>query len=229
MGWRGILINVGWILGLTLALILLFWFDIGPFRGPVYTNLTNDINTINTVAAVGFFDVFNKLFFAIVVLIIVLVHIGSVVETMPIDKNIPEHSVWYKNSERAYTSYIGGFPLKEDMILVSFICWLVSLPFSFFLWNVSFFHHTGFWLSASIAGCLLSVILTFFLIILGGIGATRTGKISQYKIYLTGLDDKQVMEAVGIPINIIYLEAKVIYVYKNIKVIFTDGKVSDVQ
>ncbi len=46
---------------------------------------------------------------------------------------------------------------------------------------------------------------------------------------LTDLNYQEVMEIVGIPISTINVESKVIYVYKNIKVIFTDSRVTDVQ
>jgi len=44
-----------------------------------------------------------------------------------------------------------------------------------------------------------------------------------------GFTEQQVVEALGQPEKILKLGAKTIYVYKDIKVSFTDGRVADLQ
>ncbi len=55
------------------------------------------------------------------------------------------------------------------------------------------------------------------------------GNSEPLNVNLIGLNFQKVVESMGFPIHIIPLKSKTIYVYKNIKVIFTDGQVTDVQ
>lgn len=230
MNWRNILRSAGSILGLTLGLTLFFLLDSMKgymvFNSPIYKNLAG----VSGREVFLIDQSFNR-FFIVVMFIIVAVGFSFLTqETIPNDPNNPIQTALSKRfGDKFSVRHTRFFPRLGDAVIVSLICWLASIPLSLFVWGATFSHHNALWTRILLSG----VIGTPIVVLLSGaldkflISSTRNNNMPN--IDLMGTDDQTVIGIMGIPIQIFKAGAKVIYVYKNVKIIFTDGKVADVQ
>lgn len=240
MKWRESLIRVAAILGLALVLGLAIP-NLATQRDEqidVYRN----IETVNTPCSqgysnppapalcsrpAGFTDKFRTAF---LVLMIIAVGIFGATEFIPRNykKDDPIFGR-FSEDKRIIISELLVLQSPSKMLLISVCCLLIGLPLNFYLLRATFGDYIQLCLIVALLGYLAGFVF-ICLARLADISAIRsTRSSSPFNVNLTGLEASQVVDVMGIPVKVINLESKMIYVYKNIKVIFTDGRVTDVQ
>jgi len=218
------------ILGVALVIGLIIRFD--DFRAREDRTIYKNIETINPCASTsispsvpyntlppcvrpaGFFDKFSKFFLVVMVFIISI----CLLDNLPVyDKDDPK-------SRRTDIHFFVPL-LRSEVILIIIVCWLIGLPLNYFLLYIPFSEYNQLWLFLAVSGYIGSYVLLIFYFM----SNRRDRALSRFNVTLTNLDAKQVIALMGKPLKIINIESKMIYVYKNAKVIFIKDKVSDVQ
>ena len=144
-------------------------------------------------------------------------------------KNPIEIALKERFGDRYTKQSSGSRPDGIEALLVLLLCFLVSMPLSLFLLRVKFVDHLGLWIFTSLFAYMIGTPVVAFISDLWFGLIVNWTRNNYSNIDLTGLDYQEVMKIMGIPISTISVESKVIYLYKGVKVIFTDGRVNDVQ
>lgn len=239
MKWRESLIRVAAILGLALVLGLAIP-NISTQRGD-QSDAYRNIETVNIPCShqysnapttalcsrpAGFTDKFRTAF-----LVIMIIAMGFFGATEVIPRNYEKDDPIFGrfSEDKRIISDLVVLQSPSKMLLISACCLLIGLPLNFYLLRATFGDYIQLCIVVAVLGYLTGFVFVCLarLADISAIKSTRSS--SPFNVNLTGLGASQVVDVMGIPVKVINLESKMIYVYKNIKVIFTDGRVTDVQ